>query len=84
MQQQDDQLDQVLHTVVNMKNIAQTMNTELDDQQQLLDKMDEKVEYSDSRLKNAQKRLEQLMKDNNSKFNCHFIIYFHINYVLYT
>lgn len=34
MQQQDEQLDQVYSTVINMKNIAQTINTELDDQQQ--------------------------------------------------
>jgi hypothetical protein len=34
MREQDVQLDQVFSTVVNIKNIAQTMHAELDDQQQ--------------------------------------------------
>ena len=76
MQQQDEQLDQVLHTVVNMKSIAQTINTELEDQQQLLGRMEEKVDTSDNRLKLAQKRLEKIMKDNNSGF-CVLYIFLH-------
>ncbi|KAI3654044.1 hypothetical protein MP228_000763 [Amoeboaphelidium protococcarum] len=66
MQRQDEQLDSVLHTVVNIKNIANTMNTELDDQQILLDRLDEKVDSSGNRLRAAQKRLDQLLKANGT------------------
>jgi flagellar biosynthesis chaperone FliJ len=65
MQQQDQQMDGVLHTVVNMKNIALTMNTELDDQSRLLQNLDEKVDTSGSRLKAAQTRLNNFIKVNS-------------------
>lgn len=64
MRRQDDQLDGVLNTVTNMKNIALTINTELDDQAVLLRNLDDKVDTTQGRLKAAQTRLQNFMKQN--------------------
>lgn len=64
MQEQDQQLDGVMHTVLNMREIATTMNTELQDQSMLLDDLDEHVDRTSSKLQKAMKRMNHFIKQN--------------------
>lgn len=64
MQEQDQQLDGVMHTVLNMREIATTMNTELEDQSMLLDDLDGHVDRTSSTLQKAMKRMNHFIKQN--------------------
>ena len=62
MRDQDQQLDQVYHTVVNMKNIAKEMGQELESQEVLIDNMSQKVDGTNDRLRAAQNRIKQILQ----------------------
>lgn len=64
MQEQDQQLDGITHTVINMREIAQTMNTELRDQSMLLDDLDGHVDRTSGSLQKAMKRMNHFIKQN--------------------
>ncbi|KAF9351334.1 hypothetical protein BGX34_000646, partial [Mortierella sp. NVP85] len=64
MQEQDQQLDGITHTVINMREIAQTMNTELQDQSMLLDDLDEHVDRTSGSLQKAMRRMNHFIKQN--------------------
>ncbi|KAF9582350.1 hypothetical protein BGW38_000315 [Lunasporangiospora selenospora] len=64
IQEQDQQLDGVMHTVLNMREIATTMNGELQDQSMLLDDLDDHVDRSSGRLQSAMKRMSDFIKAN--------------------
>jgi hypothetical protein len=64
MQEQDQQLDGITHTVINMRGIAQTMNTELQDQSMLLDDLDEHVDRTSGSLQKAMRRMNHFIKQN--------------------
>ncbi|KAG0198654.1 hypothetical protein BGX28_007906 [Mortierella sp. GBA30] len=71
MQEQDQQLDGVMHTVLNMREIASTMNTELADQSLLLDDLDEHVDRTAGSLQKAMKRMNHFIKQNEeTKSTC--------------
>ncbi|KAG0045913.1 hypothetical protein BGZ83_008887 [Gryganskiella cystojenkinii] len=71
MQEQEQQLDGVMHTVLNMREIATTMNHELQDQSLLLDDLDEHVDRTAGGLQKAMKRMNRFIKDNEeSKSSC--------------
>ncbi|KAF9937257.1 hypothetical protein BGZ75_009978 [Mortierella antarctica] len=71
MQEQDQQLDGVMHTVLNMRDIASTMNTELADQSMLLDDLDEHVDRTAGSLQKAMKRMNHFIKQNEeTKSSC--------------
>ncbi|KAG0352480.1 t-SNARE [Gamsiella multidivaricata] len=71
MQEQDQQLDGVMHTVLNMREIATTMNGELQDQSMLLDDLDEHVDRTSGSLQKAMKRMNHFIKQNEeSKSSC--------------
>ncbi|KAF9555337.1 hypothetical protein EC968_009013 [Mortierella alpina] len=71
MQEQDQQLDGVMHTVLNMREIASTMNTELADQSMLLDDLDEHVDRTSGSLQKAMKRMNHFIKQNEeTKSSC--------------
>ncbi|KAF9289471.1 hypothetical protein BGZ68_009275 [Mortierella alpina] len=71
MQEQDQQLDGVMHTVLNMREIASTMNTELADQSMLLDDLDEHVDRTAGSLQKAMKRMNHFIKQNEeTKASC--------------
>ncbi|KAF9383197.1 hypothetical protein CPB97_006668 [Podila verticillata] len=71
MQEQDQQLDGVMHTVLNMREIATVMNTELQDQSMLLDDLDDHVDRTSGRLQKTMKRMNKFIKDNEeTKSNC--------------
>ncbi|KAG0225167.1 t-SNARE [Mortierella sp. GBAus27b] len=71
LQEQDQQLDGVMHTVLNMREIATTMNTELQDQSMLLDDLDEHVDRTSNSLQKAMKRMNHFIKQNEeSKASC--------------
>jgi len=67
MQEQDQQLDGVMHTVLNMREIATVMNHELQDQSMLLDDLDENVDRTSGRLQKTMKRMNKFIKDNEGK-----------------
>lgn len=76
MQEQDQQLDGVMHTVLNMREIATTMNAELQDQSMLLDDLDEHVDRTSSRLQKAMKRMNHFIKQNegtDQRRQAHFV-----------
>ncbi|KAG0297825.1 hypothetical protein BGZ98_000421 [Dissophora globulifera] len=71
MQEQDQQLDGVMHTVLNMRDIASTMNDELQDQSMLLDDLDEHVDRTAGRLGKAMRRMNHFIKQNEeTKASC--------------
>ncbi|KAK5827767.1 t-SNARE [Linnemannia elongata] len=71
MQEQDQQLDGVMHTVLNMREIASTMNDELADQSILLDDLDEHVDRTAGSLQKAMKRMNHFIKQNEeTKSSC--------------
>ncbi|KAI1296196.1 hypothetical protein EDD11_007503 [Mortierella claussenii] len=64
MQEQDQQLDGVMHTVINMREIATTMNSELQNQSLLLDDLDEHVDRTAGNLQKAMTRMNRFIKQN--------------------
>ncbi|KAG0375965.1 MAG: t-SNARE [Linnemannia gamsii] len=71
MQEQDQQLDGVMHTVLNMREIASTMNDELADQSILIDDLDEHVDRTSGSLQKAMKRMNHFIKANEeTKASC--------------
>ncbi|KAG0294473.1 hypothetical protein BGZ97_005080, partial [Linnemannia gamsii] len=71
LQEQDQQLDGVMHTVLNMREIASTMNDELADQSMLIDDLDEHVDRTAGSLQKAMKRMNHFIKQNEeTKATC--------------
>ncbi|KAJ3408716.1 Syntaxin-6 [Chytridiales sp. JEL 0842] len=64
MRDQDNQLDDVLDTVGNLKEVAVVMNRELEDQTALLEDLEERVDNTDSNLKMGMKRMQDFIKAN--------------------
>lgn len=62
MQEQDHHLEAMGGTLVNLKEIAGTMNREIDDQVILLDDLGEHVDRSEGKLKNAMRRVTTILK----------------------
>ncbi|ORZ06786.1 t-SNARE [Lobosporangium transversale] len=69
MQEQDQQLDSVMHTVLNIREIATTMNGELQDQTMLLDDLDEHVDRTSGNLQKAMRRMNRFIKQNEGIIN---------------
>ncbi|ORY61138.1 hypothetical protein LY90DRAFT_505702 [Neocallimastix californiae] len=69
LQEQNEAMDDVLGTVYNMKEIARTMNNELDDQQGLLQELEEDVDNTSSHLMSAKRRLDKIV-DSNDYSSC--------------
>jgi len=69
LQEQNEAMDDVLGTVYNMKEIARTMNNELDDQQGLLQELEEDVDNTTSHLSSARRRLDKIV-DSNDYSSC--------------
>ncbi|KAI7896451.1 t-SNARE [Mucor mucedo] len=68
MQEQDHHLDAMGGTLVNLKEIAGTMHTEIDDQVILLDDLGDQVDRSEGKLKNAMRRVTTILrKEEESK-----------------
>ncbi|KAI8065712.1 t-SNARE [Gongronella butleri] len=67
-QQQDQHLDAMAGTLVNLKGIAGTMHQEIDDHVILLDELGDHVDQTDSRLKRAMHRVTDILrKEEESK-----------------
>lgn len=62
MADQEDQLKSIGHVVVNIRDIASTMNHELDTQKHQLNEISGKVDDSQSRMKNASNRMKAVLK----------------------
>jgi regulator of vacuolar morphogenesis len=60
VQQQDEQLDQMLNVVKRQKEIGRAIGDELDLQNQLLGELDQRVDFTKSRLSGAGKQLKRL------------------------
>lgn len=73
IEQQDEHLDSMVHTVRNLHGIAGTMNTELDDQAILLDEMDNLMDSTQNKLDSARKKVEKFLRDKNNR-SIHIVI----------
>ncbi|KAI9478183.1 MAG: t-SNARE [Benjaminiella poitrasii] len=62
MQDQDQHLDAIGGTLVNLKEIAGTMNREIDDQVLILDDLGNQVDRSEGKLKSAMRRVTTILK----------------------
>lgn len=62
MRQQDDQLEQVGQAVGVLKTMGQVIGTELDEQAQLLDDLDNDVTNANDRLKATIKKIDQVLE----------------------
>ncbi|KAI8983932.1 syntaxin 6, N-terminal-domain-containing protein [Mycotypha africana] len=62
MQEQDQHLDAMGGTIVNLREIAGTMHKELDDQVIILDELHDQVDHSEGRLKQAMRRVTTILK----------------------
>ncbi|KAI9266686.1 t-SNARE [Phascolomyces articulosus] len=68
MQEQDTHLDSMSGTLVNLKEIAGTMNQEFDDQAMILDDLGDQVDRSQGRLQRAMGRVKEILrKEEESK-----------------
>ncbi|KAI8086155.1 t-SNARE [Halteromyces radiatus] len=61
-QEQDHHLDSMAGTLVNLKDIAGTMNREIDDHVILLDELGDNVDRTEGRLKRAMHRVTDILK----------------------
>ena len=68
MQQQDDQLDSVFHTVGNLRMQARDMGQELGTQAEMLEEFEIAADRSASRLRRGMKNLEEFIKKNEVSF----------------
>jgi chromosome segregation ATPase len=59
--QQDEGLDQLSHTVVTLKDIANTIDTTLEEQNGLIGEIEKETDKADSGLKGAVKKVNQLI-----------------------
>jgi member of the syntaxin family of t-SNAREs len=64
MHQQDAQLDSVFQTVGNLRDQADVMGRELEEQGELLDEVDTMADRMEGRLKNGIKRVGWIVKKN--------------------
>jgi syntaxin 8 len=60
--QQDEQLDQLGHSIGRQRELTIAIGSELDDQVMMLDEVDERVDRHQSQLDGAKKRLGGIMK----------------------
>ncbi|CAO3590834.1 unnamed protein product [Absidia cylindrospora] len=66
--EQDQHLDSMAGTLVNLKDIAGTMNSEIDDHVILLDELGDNVDRSEGRLKRAMHKVTDILrKEEDSK-----------------
>ncbi|KAI8090921.1 syntaxin 6, N-terminal-domain-containing protein [Gilbertella persicaria] len=63
MREQDQHLEAMGGTLVNLKEIAGTMNREVDDQVILLDELGNEVDRSEGKLKSAMRRVTKILKE---------------------
>ncbi|KAI9021702.1 t-SNARE [Phycomyces nitens] len=68
-QEQDVHLDNMAGTLVNLRDIAGTMNREIDDQVVLLNDLGDDVERSEGKLKRAMRRVTTVLKQEEGKHN---------------
>ncbi|KAJ3211284.1 t-SNARE [Dinochytrium kinnereticum] len=64
MREQDSQLDEVLGTVGNLREVAIVMGRELDDQARLLDDLETDVETTAGKVKMGLKRVKEFLDAN--------------------
>ncbi|KAI9033343.1 syntaxin 6, N-terminal-domain-containing protein [Hyaloraphidium curvatum] len=70
MREQDRELDQVAHTVRNLREIAVTIGDEVEDQKVLLDDVDERVDRTQGRMQLAQKRMNAVLAELRKGGTC--------------
>ncbi|CAO3600675.1 unnamed protein product [Absidia cylindrospora] len=68
-QEQDQHLDSMAGTLVNLKTIAGTMNNEIDDHVILLDELGDNVDRTEGRLKRAMHRVTDILRKEEGKLN---------------
>lgn len=66
MQEQDRVIDELGHSIKKLKQISIAINTELDDQNKILEDLNENTDHTHSRLKSANKQVHKLKKEIKS------------------
>ncbi|KAI9280369.1 syntaxin 6, N-terminal-domain-containing protein [Sporodiniella umbellata] len=67
MREQDHHLDAMGGTLINLKEIAGTMNREMDDHAILIDELGDGVDRSEGRLNNAMRRITDILRKEEGR-----------------
>ncbi|GAW82562.1 hypothetical protein, conserved [Plasmodium gonderi] len=67
IKRQDNDLDELAESAERLHNAAITINTELKDQQKLLDELENEMDYSNEKMNFVMKRIGDYLKTNNPK-----------------
>jgi len=71
LRSQDDQIEELGKAVRNTKHVALAINDEVDLQARLLDDLDSAVDHTESYMKFARRKLEQVSRKSGS---CKYIL----------
>jgi t-SNARE syntaxin family protein len=72
MHAQDEQLDGVFQTVGNLREQADVMGRELEDQVEMLGEVDSLADRVGGKLQNGVKRIKHIVQKNEGMFSCSF------------
>lgn len=67
LKRQDNDLDELAESAERLHNAAITINTELKDQQKLLDELENEMDYSNEKMNFVTKKISDYLKTNNPK-----------------
>ncbi|CAG9473815.1 SNARE protein, putative [Plasmodium vivax] len=67
LKRQDNDLDELAESAERLHNAAITINTELKDQQRLLDELENEMDYSNEKMNFVTKKIADYLKTNNPK-----------------
>lgn len=67
LKRQDKELEELAQSAERLHNVAITINTELKDQQQLLEELENEIEYSNEKMNIVTKKIAEYLQTNNPK-----------------
>lgn len=67
LKRQDKELEELAESAERLHNVAVTINTELKDQQLLLEELENEMEYSNEKMNIVTKKIAEYLKTNNPK-----------------
>ncbi|CRG94720.1 SNARE protein, putative [Plasmodium gallinaceum] len=67
LKRQDNDLEELAESAERLHNAAITINTELKDQQKLLDELENEMDYSNEKMNFVTKKISDYLKTNNPK-----------------
>jgi len=74
IEQQDQQLDSILGTVQNLKDIAYTVGTELDDHREMLEEIDLRMDSSQDKLGSAMQKMRAIAERTQNMKSSYLVV----------